>query len=195
MTAFSNILQGKAIQSINIISSFPLTSVTAKLLLPQGTTLYHLSCSTSINPCDLYWLISSDILEVKGELGGRPMPYPRRKYNLRWVFHLRISWVVATTPDIAVRPGNKDIVRSFHHLSLKGLRNVLGIITLDLLLLWVKEMSPERREMICVLCSRGTLYSKAFCPPLQGIFQKPSFRSLLGLGFPIYFSQKPSSGP
>ena len=152
--AFSNLLQGKAIQSITIVSSFPLTSVTAKLLLPQGTTLYHLSCSTSINPCDLYWLISSDILEVKGELGGRPMPYPRRKHNLRWVFHLRISWVVATTPDIAVRPGNNDIV-SFHHLSLKRLRNVLGMITLDLLLLWVKEMSPERREMIAWKINRN----------------------------------------
>lgn len=97
MTAFPHIFQGKSVQSINIISSFSLTSVTAKLLLPQGTTLYHFSCSTSINPCDLYWLISSDILEVKGELGGRPMPYPRRKYNLRWVFHLRGSWDVATT--------------------------------------------------------------------------------------------------
>ena len=194
MAAFPNILQGEAVKSIDIISGSPLTSVTAKLLLPQGTTLYHLSCSTSINPCDLYWLISSDMLEVKGELGGRPMPYPRRKYNLRWVFHLRVSWDVATTPDTAVRPGNKDIV-SFPHLSLKGLRNVLGMITMGLLLLWVKEMSPGRREMICVLCSRDTLYSKAFCPSLQGIFQKPSFRSLLGLGFPIYFSQKPSSGP
>lgn len=56
-----------------------LTSVTAKLLFPHGTTLYHLSCRTSMKPWDLYWLISSEMFEVSGELGGRPIPYPRRK--------------------------------------------------------------------------------------------------------------------
>ena len=56
-----------------------LTSVTAKLLFPHGTTLYHLSCRTSMKPWDLYWLISSEMFEVRGELGGRPIPYPRRK--------------------------------------------------------------------------------------------------------------------
>lgn len=43
------------------------TSVTAKLRLPQGTTLYHLSCSMSMKPSDLYWLTSSEMLEVSGE--------------------------------------------------------------------------------------------------------------------------------
>lgn len=59
--------------------SSSLTSVTAKLLFPQGTTLYHLSCRTSMKPWDLYWLIRSEMFEVRGELGGRPMPYPRRE--------------------------------------------------------------------------------------------------------------------
>lgn len=193
MTAFSNILQGKAIQSINIISSFPLTSVTAKLSCHREPP-YAMPCSTSINPCDLYWLIKLGYIGGKRRVGRRPMPYPRRKYNLRWVFHLRISWVVATIPDIAVRPGNKDIVRSFHHLSSKGLRNVLGIITLDLLLLWWG--GPEKRKWF-VYCVVGAhcIPRLSALPFRKIIFQKPSFRSLLGLSSPIYFSQKPSSGP
>ena len=51
-----------------------LTSVTAKLRLPQGTTLYHLSCSRSMKPSDLYWLTSSEMLEVSGEFWGSPIP-------------------------------------------------------------------------------------------------------------------------
>lgn len=56
-----------------------LTSVTTKLLFPHGTTLYHLSCKTSMKPWDLYWLMSSEIFEVSGEFGGRPIPYPSKR--------------------------------------------------------------------------------------------------------------------
>lgn len=51
-----------------------LTSVTAKTLFPQGTTLYHLSCRRSMKPSDLYLLMNSDRLEVRGEFWGSPMP-------------------------------------------------------------------------------------------------------------------------
>lgn len=118
-TALPHILQGKAIQC-QCYQRFSLTSVTAKLLLPQGTTLYHLSCSTSINPCDLYWLISSDILEVSGELGGRPMPYPRRKIPSQMSFSLAsfLRGCCYDLCDIASRPGNKGMVNC-HHLAFK----------------------------------------------------------------------------
>lgn len=146
-------------------SALFLTSVTAKLLFPQGTILYHLSCNTSINPWDLYWLMSSDILEVSGELGGRPMPYPRREYNLRSAFHLRASEEVpARLCDIAISSGTKGRV-SFYHLSFKGHREVQGMIITHLLPFWVEEMNLERRGMGCAPCSRNTLYSKAFCFP------------------------------
>lgn len=52
------------------------TSVTAKTRFPQGTTLYHLSCRRSMKPSDLYLLMNSDRLEVRGEFWGNPIPYP-----------------------------------------------------------------------------------------------------------------------
>lgn len=51
----------------SFVKKHGLTSVTANTRFPQGTTLYHLSCSRSMYPSDLYLLINSEMLEVKGE--------------------------------------------------------------------------------------------------------------------------------
>ncbi len=49
------------------VHQLTLTSVTANTRFPQGTTLYHLSCSRSMYPSDLYLLMNSEMLEVRGE--------------------------------------------------------------------------------------------------------------------------------
>lgn len=96
-------------------SSSSLTSVTAKLRFPQGTTLYHLSCRTSMKPWDLYWLIRSEMFEVSGELGGRPMPYPRRKNSTITLFFvlfllMYVHFRVEEQAGTLFQPANSTLV-------------------------------------------------------------------------------------
>lgn len=98
-----------------------LTSVTAKLRFPQGTTLYHLSCRTSMKPWDLYWLIRSEIFEVSGELGGRPMPYPRRENSA--IISLFLVWFLLTYVHFSMEEGGGTLFQpASSNLAYCGLR-------------------------------------------------------------------------
>lgn len=119
--------------------SSSLTSVTAKLLFPQGTTLYHLSCRTSMKPWDLYWLIRSEMFEVRGELGGRPMPYPRRENST--IISLFLVWFLLKYAHFSMEEQAGTLFQpASSNLAYCGLR----MLRQDLFLCKIKSLNINR---------------------------------------------------